>query len=54
MGPVGCGKTTALRILLGLIVPQSGDAYFAGRWFADWPSLQPGWLFFLSGHPNHL
>ena len=41
VGPVGSGKTTALRLLLGLHVPQRGDAYYDGCWFADWPSLQP-------------
>jgi phospholipid/cholesterol/gamma-HCH transport system ATP-binding protein len=27
IGPGGCGKTTMLKILLGLEIPESGDAY---------------------------
>lgn len=33
LGPVGSGKTTVLRILLGLYVPHRGDAYWDGRWY---------------------
>lgn len=35
MGPVGCGKTTVLRLLLGLHRPQpgAGDAYWEGQWY---------------------
>ena len=38
-GPVGCGKSTVLRLLLGLTVPQEGDAFFDGQWYSEWPSL---------------
>lgn len=54
VGPVGCGKTTVLcrgpgcmvgplvpRLLMGLHVPDAGDAYFHGKWYSEWPSLQP-------------
>lgn len=35
MGRIGSGKTTVLRILLGLHVPQQGDAYWDGEWYAE-------------------
>ncbi len=28
LGPSGCGKTTALKVMAGLLSPQSGDVYF--------------------------
>jgi ABC-type multidrug transport system fused ATPase/permease subunit len=31
-GPVGSGKSTALRVLAGIIVPVSGAAYAGGSW----------------------
>jgi len=31
LGPNGCGKTTLLKILLGLIVPRQGSVLFRGR-----------------------
>jgi ABC-type multidrug transport system fused ATPase/permease subunit len=35
VGPVGSGKSTALRILAGFCTPQSGDAFLDGQWYAD-------------------
>ena len=40
-GPSGEGKTTLLRILLGLVSPQSGSARLLGGTGADYP-LSPG------------
>ena len=37
MGGSGCGKTTLLKHMIGLIQPQKGDVYFGTRsyWQAD-------------------
>jgi ABC-2 type transport system ATP-binding protein len=35
LGPNGSGKTTTLRMLLGLVTPSGGQALFGGRRFAD-------------------
>jgi ABC-2 type transport system ATP-binding protein len=35
LGPNGSGKTTMLRMLLGLVVPSSGRILLGGRRFAD-------------------
>jgi iron complex transport system ATP-binding protein len=37
IGPNGCGKTTLLRILLGVLPPSSGHALYAGRPVTAWP-----------------
>jgi ABC-2 type transport system ATP-binding protein len=37
VGPNGCGKTTTLRILLGLADATSGTAHVQGRRYADLP-----------------
>lgn len=34
VGPVGSGKSTVLRLLLGLYVPRAGDCYCGGQWYA--------------------
>jgi len=31
LGPNGCGKSTTLRVLTGLIVPQAGELYWRGE-----------------------
>jgi len=35
LGPNGSGKTTMLRMLLGLVAPTSGQALIGGRHYAD-------------------
>ena len=37
LGPNGSGKTTTLRMLLGLVTPTAGDARISGARFAELP-----------------
>jgi ABC-2 type transport system ATP-binding protein len=38
LGPNGAGKSTALRMVTGLTTPSAGQAWIAGRAFAEWPN----------------
>jgi ABC-2 type transport system ATP-binding protein len=38
LGPNGSGKTTTLRMLLGLVRPTSGEALIAGRPYSELPA----------------
>ena len=37
LGPSGCGKTTLLRIIAGILLPDSGDVVLGGRVVTDAP-----------------
>ena len=39
IGPVGCGKSTIFKLLLGFITPENGDAYLMGKWYNDWNNI---------------
>ncbi|TMR10758.1 ATP-binding cassette domain-containing protein [Nonomuraea turkmeniaca] len=56
LGPNSAGKTTTMRMLLGLVTPNAGVATIGGRRYADLPhpSSQVGAVLDTSGfHPAH-
>lgn len=40
MGPNGCGKTTLLRLIAGLLAPRQGSVSIQGRDVLDYPARQ--------------
>ncbi|MEV0584426.1 ATP-binding cassette domain-containing protein [Nonomuraea sp. NPDC050310] len=56
LGPNGSGKTTTMRMMLGLVTPTAGTATFGGRRYADLrnPSAVVGAVLDSAGfHPAH-
>ncbi|MCL1892311.1 MAG: ATP-binding cassette domain-containing protein [Alphaproteobacteria bacterium] len=49
MGPNGCGKTTLLKTIMGLLKPMSGELKFSGRQFAPSPRAWIGHGLFMIG-----
>jgi ABC-type bacteriocin/lantibiotic exporter with double-glycine peptidase domain len=35
VGPIGKGKSTIVKLLLGFHVPKKGDCYIAGKWYSE-------------------
>ncbi|PZN02475.1 MAG: hypothetical protein DIU76_10435, partial [Bacillota bacterium] len=44
LGPNGSGKTTTMRILLGMVPPDAGEVTWQGRPVARWPRSLWGYL----------
>ncbi|HEY8552312.1 MAG TPA: ATP-binding cassette domain-containing protein [Thermaerobacter sp.] len=44
LGPNGSGKTTTMRILLGIVPPDAGEVTWQGRPVAQWPRSLWGYL----------
>ena len=42
MGPGGCGKTTLLRTIAGILRPAAGEIHIGGRRVDDLPSYRRG------------
>lgn len=40
LGRSGSGKTTALRLINGMLMPTSGDVLVEGKRTSDWPSVE--------------
>lgn len=40
LGPLGCGKTTTLRIIAGFVEPDDGDVFFEGKRINDVPAYK--------------
>ena len=50
LGPSGCGKTTTLKIIAGLLCPDSGDICFQGRSVLDVPVEKRGAVIVFQDH----
>lgn len=53
LGPNGSGKSTTLRMICGLTAPTRGQAWIAGRRYANWPSPWHVAGVLLHGHDLH-
>ncbi|UFP92923.1 ABC transporter ATP-binding protein [Gloeobacter morelensis] len=51
LGPNGAGKTTTLRMVAGLLAPDSGEALILGRSITREPAAAKQWLAYLPDDP---
>lgn len=50
LGPSGCGKTTILRVIAGLVAPDSGEVAFDGRSVLETPPERRGAVMVFQDH----
>lgn len=53
VGPNGCGKTTTLKIVAGLVHPDAGSVHIGGRRLSGWPVPSQVVSFAIDPHSFH-